>query len=134
MKLFSGRKAKNKAKLKVEEIKVAGAIIVPSFDDGSGGGIRCVNLYFLVYEEKGKYYELFSNRIIETKEDAMEEGFNCMCFDTPYIEKVKPLSEYLIKKNVKTIERNDLFDFILEMNVQEQIGAIDKEEEPDEEP
>lgn len=107
--------------VKVEDVKIATTNITSSYDDGSGLGPRCVKWYFLVYEIDGKYYDIFSNKHIKEEIDTHNDGVIYQTFDTPYIEKVEPLSEYLKNPNKKIIDIQLLFDFVLDMNVREQL-------------
>ena len=88
--------------------------------------------YFLVREVDGKYHEIFSNKQIEEETDTNCDGFVSQNFDTPYIEKLEPLTEYLRNSNIKVIKLQLLFDFILNMNVREKLGAFDENEDEDE--
>lgn len=126
MGIFSNRKSAGACTLKVEDVKVATTIIISSYNDGSGAGPRCVKWYFLVREVNGKYYEIFSDKQIEKEEDAYHNGFTSQSFDTPYIQKLKPLTQYLRNPKKKVIELQQLFDFILDMNVQERLGTSEE--------
>ena len=106
--------------VKVEDVKIATTNITSSYDDGSGLGPRCVKWYFLVHEIDGKYYEIFSNKRIKEEVDT-NDGVRYQTFNTPYIEKVEPLREYLKNPNKMVIDVQLLFDFVLIMNVQEQL-------------
>lgn len=126
MAFFSKKKGRRAEKIrneevKVEDVKIATTNITSSYDDGSGLGPRCVKWYFLVHEIDGKYYEIFSNKRIKEKVDTHNDGVTYQTFDTPYIEKVEPLREYLKNPNKKVIDVQLLFDFVLDMNVQEQL-------------
>lgn len=107
--------------MEVEKVKVATTGIVSSYDDGSGLGPRCLKWYFLVYEVNGEYHEIFSNRKIEKALDTCHKGTTHKTFNTPYIEKLEPLSKFLKNPEEKLIELDILFDFILDMNVKEVI-------------
>lgn len=126
MAFFSKKKGRRAEKIrneevKVEDVKIATTNITSSYDDGSGLGPRCVKWYFLVHEIDGKYYEIFSNKYIKEEVDTHNDGVTYQTFDTPYIEKVEPLREYLKNPNKKVIDVQLLFDFVLDMNVQEQL-------------
>ena len=126
MAFFSKKKGRRAEKIrneevKVEDVKIATTNITSSYDDGSGLGPRCVKWYFLVHEIDGKYYEIFSNKRIKEEVDTHNDGVTYQTFDTPYIEKVEPLREYLKNPNKKVIDVQLLFDFVLDMNVQEQL-------------
>ena len=99
-----------------EDIKVATTEIISSKCDATGGGPKSIKWYFLVYEceEDGTrtYHEIFSGGKIKYHLDTSGKGFSCKKFDTPYIKKVEPLSEYM--NNIATdIEAQVLFNFIL---------------------
>ncbi len=121
MAFFDKRKAASVSNLKIENVKVATTTIISSYNDGDGAGPRCVKWYFLVREENGKYYEIFSDRQIEKETDTHHDGYVSQKLDTPYIEKLEPLAEYLRDSNKKVIESQLLFDFILGMNVQKRL-------------
>lgn len=126
MAFFSKKKGRRAEKIrneevKVEDVKIATTNITSSYDDGSGLGPRCVKWYFLVHEIDGKYYEIFSNKRIKEEVDTRNDGVTYQTFDTPYIEKVEPLREYLKNPYKKVIDVQLLFDFVLDMNVQEQL-------------
>lgn len=126
MAFFSKKKGRRAEKIrneevKVEDVKIATTNITSSYDDGSGLGPRCVKWYFLVHEIDGKYYEIFSNKRIKEEVDTRNDGVTYQTFDTPYIEKVEPLREYLKNPNKKVIDVQLLFDFVLDMNVLEQL-------------
>lgn len=126
MAFFSKKKGRRAEKIRNEEVKVedvknATTNITSSYDDGSGLGPRCVKWYFLVHEIDGKYYEIFSNKRIKEEVDTRNDGVTYQTFDTPYIEKVEPLREYLKNPNKKVIDVQLLFDFVLDMNILEQL-------------
>lgn len=111
--------------VRAEEIKVATAEIISSKCDATGGGPKSIKWYFLVFEcEKDgtrTYREIFSGGKIKYHLDTSGKEFSCKEFDTPYIKKVEPLSEYM-NNNATHIEAQVLFDFILNLNVHEQLG------------
>lgn len=110
----------------VKEIMVATATIISDYYDGSDVGPRSkVKWYFAVREMDGKYYELFSNVQIEKKSDS-SQGFRFSSFNRPYIEKVEPLTKYLDDPNSDEINSQTLFNFILYLNVQEQLRTSSK--------
>lgn len=129
MGIFIKRKSTRIGTLKVEEVKVATTIIISSYNDGSGASPRCVKWYFLVREVNGKYHEIFSDKQIEKEEDTYRNGFISQNFDTPYIRKLEPLTQYLRNPKEKVIEVQLLFDFILDMNVQERLGTSKERED-----
>ena len=77
--------------------------------------------YFPVREVNGKYYEIFSDKQIEKEEDENHNGFTSQNFDTLYIQKLEPLTQYLRNP---VIEVQLLFEFILDMNVQERLATF----------
>lgn len=121
---FFNKRRKNSL-LKVKDLKVATAIITSSYNDGSGRGPRCVEWYFLVQEVNGKYYEIFAGEQIEMESNTHHNGACCQKFDTPYIEKLEPLEDYLNNPKQKNIKLQLLFDFILNMNVVKILEYID---------
>ncbi len=134
MSFFRKRKEKETEELKskpevvsVKEVKVATAVITSSYNDCSGAGPICVKWYFLVREKDGRYYEIFSNRLIKEKKDTYGDGFISTVFDVPYIENVEPLTEYLKNPNEEYVKTHLLFDFILDMNVQKQLEIHTKQ-------
>ena len=118
MAFFKRRKVNSTGTFNVEELKVATTIIISSCGYGSGLGPRCVKWYFLVREVNGKYHEIFSDKQIEKESDTHHDGFVSQSFNTPYIERLEPLTDYLKNPKKKVIELELLFDFILNMNVQ----------------
>lgn len=126
MGIFNKWKSTGTGTLNVEEIKVATTIIISSYNDGSGAGPRCVKWYFLVREINGKYHEIFSDKQIEKEEDTQHNGFTSQSFDTPHIQKLEPLTQYLRNPKKKVIELQLLFDFILDMNVQERLSTSEE--------
>lgn len=120
MAFFKKRKIKNIRKLKVEDIRVATTRITSSYydDSESGLGPGCITWYFLVRKVDGEYYEIFSNRKIDKELDTHHDGITSQIFDTPYIQKIEALSNYLVDPTIKVISSKLLFDFILDMNIQ----------------
>lgn len=94
----------------VEDVYVVTTTITSSYNDGTGCGPRCVKWYFLAKLENNEYFELFAGK-------KLEKDLVCVKFDTPYIEKVEPLTEYLCVNHKKHINIQLLFDFITNMNV-----------------
>lgn len=129
MAFFNKRKEAGKGKLKVEEIKVATTIIFSNYNDGTGACPRYVKWYLLVREINGKYHEIFSDKQIEMETSTYHDGFTSLDFNTPYIRKLEPLAEYLINPNEKVISLQVLFDFMLDMNVSERLGAFNNIED-----
>ena len=126
MAFFNKRKSTLKVEeVKVEEVKVATTTIISSYIDEAGEGPRFVRWYFLVREVNEKYYEIFSDKQIEKESDTHDDGFTSKTFDTPYIEKLEPLTKYLRNPKQKVINLQLLFDFILDMNVRGRLGAFD---------
>ena len=126
MAFFNKRKGTSTGIVKVEDVKVATITIISSYDDGSGVIPRCVKCYFLVREENGKYHEIFSDKQFEKESDTHHDGDASQNFDIPYIQKLEPLAEYLRNPNEKVIELQLLFNFILDMNVQEILKSFDE--------
>lgn len=112
--------------LNVADVYVVTSMIISSHNDGIGHVHRSVTMYFLAKCEDGEYYELFSGKKLE-KEKQPKDGFLSKAFDTPYIKKTEPLNKYLRKK--ATIDIQSLFDFILQMNVLEELGFFSDEED-----
>lgn len=136
MAFFKRKKSTNPNTLvNVEDVYVAKTTITSSHNDGSGWGPKCVTWYFLVKLENNEYHELFAGKKIEKEEDTHKDGMVFANFDTPYIEKIEPLTEYLRDKSEKKMNIQLLFDFITNMNVLNSLGAFedDQEDEDDEE-
>lgn len=112
----------------VEDVYVATTTITSSHNDGTGWGPRCVTWYFLVKLENNEYHELFAGKKIEKEEDTHKDDMVVANFDTPYIEKIEPLTEYLRDKSKKKINIQLLFDFITNMNVLNSLGAFEDNE------
>lgn len=108
----------NLNKEEVGKIYLLTTSIISNYNDGSGLGPRVVTRYFLAKENKGKYYELFSNVLIKEKE--ANGGY----FNTPCIEKIEPLTKYMKNPGKKTMEKKLLFDFLLELNTDEFVKTI----------
>lgn len=125
MSIFKSRRESNK-KLKVAEIKVAKATVMLRGENGLG--IRCVDCYLLVHKVEGKYYEVFSNRQIEKFGDTESIRHLDEVFDTPYIAEMKPLKEYVPNPELRTIDTDILFDFILNMNIRSMLVDFDDED------
>lgn len=109
----------------VEDVYVAKATITSSYNDLTGCGPKCVTWYFLIKIVNNDYHEIFSNRKLEKKEDTHKDDVVFAKFDTPYVEKIKPLREYLIHKSEKKMSIQLLFDFIINMNVLNSLGAFE---------
>ena len=119
----------------VKEVYVATTTITSSYKDDTGFGPRCVSLYLLVLEKNNEYHELFSGTKIEKEENTYKDGVVIADFDTPYIEKIEPLTEYLQDTSRKKVSLHMLFDFITNHNVLNSLGAFEDtpEDENDEE-
>lgn len=124
---FFRRKLKNavNANVKVNEVYVVTSKIISSYNDETGYGPMCVNMYFLAKCKDGEYYELFSGRKLENKKQP-EDGFLLQTFDTPYVKESEPLSNYWKNSNQVTIDIQSLFDFITNMNVLDKLDCIQK--------
>jgi len=113
----------------VEDVYVATTTITSSHNDGTDCGPRCVTWYFLVKLENNEYHELFAGKKIEKEEDTHKDDMVVASFDTPYIEKIEPLTEYLRDKSEKKMNIQLLFDFITNMNVLNSLGAFEDDEQ-----
>ena len=122
------RKGTIEKNVKVSDIYVVTSMIISSHNDGTGAGPRCVTMYFLAKCENGKYYELFSRKKLEMKNQP-EYGVGFRTFDTPYVEKTEPLTKYLINQKKEMIDIQSLFDFITQMNVLDKLGVFSEEDD-----
>lgn len=130
MTFFKRKSSTNSSMLvNVKDVYVATTTITSSHDDGTGCGPRCVAWYFLVRLENNKYYELFAGKQLEREEDTHKDGVVFTNFDTPYIKKVEPLTEYLKDNSKKEITIQLLFDFITNMNVLNSLGAFEDDQD-----
>ena len=120
------RKATIDANVNVADVYVVTARIVSSYNNGHGCSPMCVTMYFLAKCEKGEYYELFSGTKLE-REKQPEGGCLFRSFDTPYVKKVEPLTEFLVNPKKKTISIQSLFSFITNTNVMGRLGAFSKD-------
>lgn len=100
--MFFTRKRKENIdkNIKVAEVYVVTAKIVSSYNNGDGCGPMCVTMYFLAKLEKDEYYELFYGTKLE-REKQPEGGCLIRSFDTPYVNKVVPLTEFLVPPKQK---------------------------------
>lgn len=130
---FFKRKAStgSSALVNVEDVYVATTLIVSSHSDGAGYGPMCITWYFLVKLEDNEYHELFAGKKMEKEEDAHKDDMVCKNFDTPYIQKVEPLTEYLRDPSQKQINIQLLFDFITDMNVSHSLKSFKGDEDND---
>lgn len=55
-------------------------------------------------------------RKIENEASTHQDGYVYQNFNIPYIEKVEPLTSYLVK-DLKQIDISLLFDFLVDLNV-----------------
>ena len=117
-----------KSNVKIADVYVATCMILSSHYDESGCGPMCVTMHFLAKCKKEEYYELFSGKKLEKKPQS-KDGFLCQTFDTPYVEKVEPLTKYLKDSNTISTDIQSLFDFITDMNVLERLGAFSEDED-----
>ena len=120
------RKSLGKETYLANELYVLKTVVTSNYNDGSGFGPRCVTVYLLARQENNVYYELFTDKKIQRESDMHSDGAICLTFNVPYIEEVKPITEYSDKKK---FEKSLLFDFIMEMNVLNSLGAFEEEEE-----
>lgn len=126
MKFFLGKsKKRNKQEERIvncSEIFVAKTTISSSFLDPHGGGPLTLEKYFLVTEKDGKYFELFSGVELKKESDIHSNGFAVSFKNTPYIENITPLVQYLrdetLKTLLKTLSYENLFDSITTINVE----------------
>ena len=122
------RKGTIETNVKVSDIYVVTSMIISSHNDGTGAGPRCVTMYFLAKCENGNYYELFSRKKLEMKNQP-EYGIWSRTFDTPYVENTEPLTKYLINQKKEMIDIQSLFDFITQMNVLDKLGVFSEEDD-----
>lgn len=105
MKFFLGKsKKRNRQEERIvncSEIFVAKTTICSSFLDPHGGGPLTLKKYFLVTEKDGKYFELFSGVELKKESDIHSNGFAVRFKNTPYIENITPLVQYLRDENLK---------------------------------
>lgn len=118
------RKSLGKETYLANELYVLKTVITSNYDDGSGLGPRCVTIYLLARQENNVYYELFTDKKIEKESDMHSDGVACFTFNVPYIEEVKPITDYSDKEKFK---KSLLFDFIMDMNVLNSLGAFEEE-------
>lgn len=126
MKFFLGKsKKRNRQEERIvncSEIFVAKTIVYSSFLDPHGGGPLTLEKYFLVTEKDGKYFELLSGVELKKESDIHSNGFAVSFKNTPYIENITPLVQYLrdetLKTLLKTLSYENLFDSITTINVE----------------
>lgn len=126
MKFFLGKsKKRNRQEERIvncSEIFVAKTTICSSFLDPHGGEPLTLEKYFLVTEKDGKYFELFSGVELKKESDIHSNGFAVSFKNTPYIENITPLVQYLrdetLKTLLKTLSYENLFDSITTINVE----------------
>ena len=112
--MLFAKKNKNESevpkKYNIDEVYVLKTYILSTIYEGTDQELRCITCYFLAKKEKEKYFELFSN--VEIKED--------LTYNSPIIEEVKPLTDYYISDEYKekTVESKLLFDFLLNLNME----------------
>ena len=112
--MLFAKKNKNESevpkKYNIDEVYVLKTYILSTIYEGTDLEPRCITCYFLAQKEKEKYFELFSN--VEIKED--------LTYNSPIIEEVKPLTDYYISDEYKekTVESKLLFDFLLNLNME----------------
>lgn len=119
MAFFSRKEKENMSNvdIDVELVHVAKANITSSYNDESGAGPRYVTMYFLTTCKDGNFYELFSGKKIETEESTHKGEVVALSFDTPYIVKTKTFKDFLKNPKQKTIKKQELFSFIINLNV-----------------
>lgn len=126
MKFFLGKsKKRNRQEERIvncSEIFVAKTTVYSSFLDPHGGGPLTLEKYFLVTEKDGKYFELLSGVELKKESDIHSNGFAVSFKNTPYIENITPLVQYLrdetLKTLLKTLSYENLFDSITTINVE----------------
>lgn len=125
MKLFKKNK-QDKKTYATNEIYVLTTTITSNYDDGSHNGPICVTWYFLATKKDDFYYELFSEKKIEKETDMHSDGVVSLTFNVPYIERVEPITQYLVDSSKKELDKVLLFDFITNMNVLNHLGAFEE--------
>lgn len=127
--MFFSRKKRqdiNCTEVDVADVSVVTAVIISSYRDEKFGSPMCVKMFFLATYKDGEYHELFSGKKLE--KNASENGVVSGIFDTPYVEKIEPLTQYMTESEKKRINIQLLFDFITNMNVLNNLGAFSEEE------
>ncbi len=129
MSFLKKRKKIHSETFNIDEVKVATATVTSYRARLKKNKQISTQCYFLVRELNGKYFEIFSNKQLKTISDTcLDNAVICQYFDTPYIKSIEPLNKYLENLGEKkVIESQDLFDFILNLNVQERFKYLFKE-------
>lgn len=133
-KLKKQKKHQNQKEIKYnpKDIFLLTTEIISSYNDGSGLGPRIITEYYLATKKDEDFYELFSKVKIEKEEDTHSQGFCCRNFDTPYIVKVEPLTDY-VKDPDKKLTADLLFGFITEANTDIRIKDLTETDDDDSE-
>lgn len=118
------RKSLREENYLANELYVLKTVITSNYNDGCGLGPRCVTVYLLARQENNVYYELFTDKKIQKESDMRSDGAVWLTFNVPYIEDVKPITKYSDKKKFK---KSLLFDFIMQINVLNSLGAFEEE-------
>lgn len=120
----------------IENVYVAEADIISSYNDGTGSGPKMCTSFFLVTRKKDKvlpafdkFYELFSGKQLKSEAEDNAARIFVKTFDTPYVVKVTPLKEFLVHPEKKKMNIELLFDFITKMNTDKSLGAFDEKNE-----
>ena len=113
MRFFKPRESREEKHVIVSDVYVATVVTISNY----GSELECLHCNLLVREKNGKYYELFSNMLIEKEEDTHCDGFVSNEFNTPYIEEAKPLEGYLKNPKQKTVKKESLFEFLFDLNL-----------------
>ena len=122
--------------VKIENVYVAEADTISSYNDGTGTGPKISTSFFLVTRKKDKvlpafdkFYELFSGKQLKSEAENNAARIFVKTFDTPYVVKVTPLKDFLVHPEKKKMNVELLFDFITKMNIDNSLGAFDEENE-----
>ena len=136
MSLFGRKKEEediSDVRVTVNDVFVARAEVVSSYNDGQGCGPKYTTMYFLVKVVDGKYHELFTNRKLDLESECYHDGCCSRSFDKPYIEKVYVLTRFIKRRSSDKLTIRELFDIIVHLNVLNDVGALDNIDDSDEE-
>ena len=108
----------NKQREKCEEYNVSDLYILTTYRKRrvDSETTRYITEYFIGVKDDEEYYEFFSNVHLN-----MLEGTVPPEFDKPFVSEVIPLNTVI---NISTIERNQIFNYILNFNAEER-SALD---------
>ena len=103
----------NKQREKGEEYNVSDLYILTTYRKRriDSETTRYITEYFIGVKDDEKYYEFFSNVQLN-----MLEGTNPPEFNKPFVSEVIPLNTVI---NISKIERNQIFNYILNFNAEE---------------